>query len=278
LAGGAGGSGSIDHGFVWDGFVGALDVLDCADEPALARFQAGATRPFLHTYGTTGVIAAARVRLQPAHSWTALFASAASFDEAAAAGAALLGSGARLRLLGISEAALVPDLGPRPFLPVGRASIRAVVDTDAMEDVVSALVAAGARVDATGAEWVGAVTGLSYNHVTLRAKRADPAICHLQVGGPALTERTDEVIHCLPGGRLHLDAMRSPAGVGFGGLLISRFEREATLREGTVALQALGVHVVDPHTWMVPDPDGIAAAAAHRLDPAGLLNPGKLIR
>jgi FAD/FMN-containing dehydrogenase len=278
LAGGAGGSGSIRHGFVWDGFVDGLDVLDCRAKPTLTAVAGAATRPFLHTYGTTGVLATARIRLDPVTRWTAVLASFDHFGDAAGAGAGLLASTAALRLLGITEAALVADLGPRSALPDGRTSLRAVVAEDDLDDLRATVVSAGGRMEAAGTDLIGVVTALSYNHVTLRAKRVDPGICHLQVGGPALTERTDEIRRSLPEARLHLDAMRSPAGPGFGGLLISRFVGEPQLRERMAALQALGVRVVDPHTWMVEDPDGSAAAAARRMDPAGLLNPGKLIR
>jgi hypothetical protein len=42
-------------------------------------------------------------------------------------------------------------------------------------------------------------------------------------------------------------------------------------------LTGLGVHIVDPHTWLLDGPalPMIRAAAAIH-DPAGLLNPGKL--
>jgi FAD/FMN-containing dehydrogenase len=45
-------------------------------------------------------------------------------------------------------------------------------------------------------------------------------------------------------------------------------------------LRALGVRVVDPHTWVLgahgPLDATVAAAVAN--DPKGLLNPGKLLR
>ncbi len=278
LAGGAGGSGSIEHGFVWDGFVGAAEILDCSDEPAVTEVSGEAVRPFLHAYGTTGILVSSRVCLQPARSWSGLCASFDDVASGAAAGLELLGGVSVLRLLGVTDAELVADLGTRPYLPLGRASLRAVVQAAHVGEVDDRIRAAGGRVDASGPHLVAAVTALSYNHVTLRAKRKDQGVCHLQVGGPALVSRADEVRRCLPEGRLHLDAMRAGAGAGFGGLLISRFAGEEVLREGMAAVRALGVHVVDPHTWMVADDDGSRAATARCVDPAGLLNPGKLAR
>lgn len=283
LSGGAGGSGSIRHGFVWDGYVTGLEVMDCRDEPTVVTLTDGAVAPHLHTYGTTGLLTRAEVRLDEARAWTGLAASFADASSALAAGAEALGSDAlgseaAIRLLGVSDAPLVAVLPARPWLVHGRASLRAVVAVDGAEAFAGAVRRHGGIVEAVGDELVADVTAMSYNHMTLRAKRADPRICHLQVGGAALVDRADEVRAVLPDGRLHFDAMRGHDGAGFGGLLISRFISAAHLREGSEALRAMGVVVVDPHTWQVADPAGVAARAAERFDPDGLLNPGKLGR
>jgi FAD/FMN-containing dehydrogenase len=278
LAGGAGGSGSIDHGLLWEGFVASVDVLACVDAPGVEHVSGSATRPFLHAYGTTGVLAGARIRLDRAREWTGVIASFEDFGAGAAAGNRLLDASVPLRLLGVSEADLVANFPPRPFLPPDRASLRCVTPTGTVSAVIDMLAGGGGRVEGEGPRLVPVVTSLSYNHVTLRAKQADPAICHLQVSGPVLSDDPDAVRRCLPDGRLHLDAMRAGGVVGFGGLLISRFEAEPLLREGVIALTELGVHVVDPHTWSVWDGDGSVARTARRMDPDGLLNPGKLER
>ena len=190
LAGGAGGSGSIENGFVWDGFVGALETLDCSDDPAITEVAGGAARPFLHAYGTTGVTTSARVRLQPAKDWVGLLASFDAFTDAAYAGTELLEGDSVPRLLGVSEAGLVAMIGPNRHLPAGRASLRALIDAGSIEDAATVVRAAGGRVEATGRHLRGLITAMSFNHVTLRAKRRDPGICHVQVGGQALTDRS----------------------------------------------------------------------------------------
>jgi hypothetical protein len=88
----------------------------------------------------------------------------------------------------------------------------------------------------------------------------------------------------LPGALLHLDGLRTifdpsqpDRGRAFGGLLFAPFRDPATLYEGLTRLEELGVHVVDPHTWLLGGPalPDIRTIAAKN-DPDGLLNPGKL--
>jgi len=297
VSGGTGGSGSIEYGMVWDGFVLAMDVLPAtpACQPvavtptgpapgAVMPADLGPTpssmgsAPFLGTYGTVGVISELTVALGRAWHWTGLAASAAGFEAAIEAARALLASGAAVRLLGVSEAALVPDFPPAPWLSAGRASLRAVVDVDNLGLACAAIRSAGAQVDATAEDLVGPVTQLSFNHVTLRAKRADAGICHLQLAAPDLPGQVAALRRHLPEARLHVDAMRAGGDLGFSGLVISRFGGEQALRASMRALADEGVRVVDPHTWAVWDPTGSVAEVASFMDPDALLNPGKLAR
>jgi FAD/FMN-containing dehydrogenase len=265
LAGGAGGTGSIENGFLWDGFVGELELLPCWDRPEPVVVAGGTAVPHLHAYGTTGVVVRARVALRPARRWVALFASFDRFDDAVEAGRQLLTLDPLPRSLSIDDGEIVGLLPPRHEMPPGRVSLRAVVDASTVPE---------ADVDPRA---VSLLVSLSYNHVTLRAKRVRPELCHLQVGGPALVERHDEVRAAIPGSMLHLDA-HAPGGVlGFGGLLLSPFVDADALYAGVDRLRALDVHVLDPHTWGLPG-DAAMVAAAERFDPLGLLNPGKLPR
>jgi FAD/FMN-containing dehydrogenase len=270
LAGGAGGTGSIENGFLWDGFVHELELLPCWSTPTPISAVGSSARPHLHGYGTTGVIVRARVALRPARPWVALWSDFEHFDEAVAVGRELFALDPPPRNLCIDDAALVDLLPSHRSMRPGRVSLRAIVEASTAP--IAAAAAAPATVDP---ESVALLVSLSYNHVTLRAKRARPDLCHLQVGGPALVERHDEVRAVLPDGMLHLDAHAPGGELGFGGLLLSRFVDAATLYEGVDGLRAMGVHVVDPHTWMLPvDPE--RQRLASQLDPLGLLNPGKL--
>ena len=283
VAGGAGGSGSIEHGFLWEGFVCSADVaIPAPPHACTVSDEAGpgglVLRPFLHTFGTVGVFTQLTVRLEPRRSWTGLSVSYPTMVQATTAVRALLDAGLAMRLLGASEASLVAAMPKAPWLDPSRASLRAVVTEEALAEAITIAGEAGGRVDGTGPALVPGITRCSYNHVTLYAKRADPSVCHLQVGGLRFPDHAEVLSSTLPDARLHVDAMRGPAGRQMGGLLMSRFVGEPELRDGMRQLREAGVFVTDPHTWQVFDPDGSVAATAESTDPSGLLNPGKLVR
>lgn len=288
VSGGAGGSGSIEHGYVWDGFVTEVEVLSATCWPAPMRLTsevgAGSSSDpvrlshFLHTYGTVGVLSELSVRLDPKRHWSGLAMSFASIEAAIEAGHAMLAARLDFRLLSVSEASLVSTFPAHPWLRPGRASLRAVVRADQLEGAASLGRASSGTVDAGGDALVGPITQLSYNHVTLRAKLADVRVCHLQIGGFALDAHLRVIRAELKDARLHLDARGGPNGPEFGGLVLSTYRGEARLGAGMAALVAAGLRVVDPHTWSVADPDQTIATAARITDPDGLLNPGKLVR
>jgi FAD/FMN-containing dehydrogenase len=283
LSGGAGGTGSIENGMLWDGFVRDLTLLPCWEAPAPIELDAAAALPHLHAYGTTGVVVSATVGLRPARRWTALFASFDSMAAAAEAGRRILELGVKPRNLCIDDPTIVDLLSAHaaiPAMPAGRVSLRVVLAEATVHFAGRAVAAAGGSVEAVLPQATSLCVSLSYNHVTMRAKRVDPRICHLQVSGPALVERYDEVCAALPDAMVHLDAMTVGGVTGFGGLHLSRFVDRDTLYAGVDRLRALGVHVVDPHTWVLGGhgPLDLTVAAAVANDPKGLLNPGKLPR
>jgi FAD/FMN-containing dehydrogenase len=273
LAGGAGGVGSIEHGWLWDGFARALDVVTCPPGAGTLTVRGTDCLPYLHAYGVTGVIATATVGLAPARDRVAVLASFSTWADSGACGLDLLRLQPPPRLISIDEAGLVATYPADAAMPAGRHSLRTIVDAGTVDAVQKLVMAHGGRVEAVRGGGAAYVASLGFNHVTLRARKARPELCHLQVSGEALITRADEVRATLPGAMLHLDGL----GTGFGGLLLSTFRDAETLYTGIERLERLGVHVVDPHTWLLGGPalPAIRAAAATN-DPDGLLNPGKL--
>ena len=75
-----------------------------------------------------------------------------------------------------------------------------------------------------------------------------------------------------PGTVLHLELMRDRVV----GMLMAPYPGEQQLYAGIEALEALGVRVHSPHSWMLDWRLDAVRATAAVTDPRGLLNPGKL--
>ena len=120
----------------------------------------------------------------------------------------------------------------------------------------------------------------AWHHVTERALKADPGLCHLQALVPppfggrvaALAESLgDEAL-------LHLELVSLQGGIGAVALPLLR-TGEAGLADAARRIEAAGCRLLDPHRWDLGDGDpreeGRVRFAAGA-DPMGLLNPGKL--
>jgi FAD/FMN-containing dehydrogenase len=284
IAGGAGGIGSIENGWIWDEFVHALDIAPCTDDGELVEVTGADCRPLLHAYGVSGVIATATVALVPARDWTAALASFPSEPTALEAGRRLMALDPPPRLVSLDEPGLVALFPRDPAMPLGRFSLRAIIDSSTLQAATSAIAACGGLVEVVRPKGAAYLGSLSFNHTTYRARRARAELCHLQVGGDALVDHAEEVRTVLPRTLLHFDGFRvhrpGPAdpiaGRGFVGLLLCRFNGAEALYTGVDRLRELGVQVEDPHTWLLRHNLDAIRETARRFDPDGLLNPGKL--
>jgi FAD/FMN-containing dehydrogenase len=281
LAGGAGGTGSIENGALWEGFVSALEVLPCTDEASPVVVEGDDCLPMLHAYGVTGVIAGVTVGLRPRRGWTALFASFPdrpdAYADATRTGLAIAALDPVPRLLSVDEPGIVATYPADDAMPPGRYSLRAILDESTVAAASMLVTGAGGVVEAVRPKSVALLTSLSFNHTTHRVLRARPDMCHLQVGGPVLTNDLDAVRAVVPDLMLHLDAFGGPGGVRFGGMLMVPFTDPDGLAATVADLRTAGVEVdMSPHTWELSRFLDVIRPAAARFDPDGLLNPGKL--
>ncbi|MFF0013444.1 FAD-binding oxidoreductase [Streptomyces sp. NPDC005374] len=274
LSGGSGGTGSLVHGTNADGFVREVTVVPCTADAAPLTARGADCLPYLHAYGTTGIIATATVALQPARVWTGLFTA---FDTWAAATAALTDL-VRLepapRLVSLDEPGLVETFAPDTALDPAALSLRAIVEEEAVADARAIVEGHGGRVLEVRPAPHGPalVSSLSFNHPTYHLMKAKEGCFHLEIRGEVLLGDPAAVKAVFPGTLLHLEGMRT----GTVGMLMADYRDEETVYAGIEALQAQGVGVHDVHNWYVDRRLDTVRATAGGIDPLGLLNPGHL--
>nr|WP_313314788.1 FAD-binding oxidoreductase [Dietzia maris] len=274
LAGGSAGTGTIVHGRNHEGFVEALDVVFADENAEIVHLEGADAQPFVHTYGVAGIIVRATVRIEPLQDWRCVYASFDDHHDAFAAVRRVHLVEPAPRLCSADGAHVSSCLPADEAIPAGRASLRAIVDAAAVDEVRAIIDAAGGVVEAvrTGVNETIKVSTLSYNHPTHWLQKAEPDTWfHMECQGDALVERLDEVEAVYPGGTLHLEA-------GHGrmfGMLNGHYTSPEAAYAGVPVLEELGVRVHSPHQYRVDHGTEAVRALAARTDPFGLLNPGR---
>ncbi|WP_440711115.1 FAD-binding oxidoreductase [Herbiconiux sp. YIM B11900] len=277
LSGGSGGTGSIKHGSNMSGdYVLALDVVYASPDAELVHVEGAEAQPYVHTYGTAGIIARATIALEPVQDWRGFYASFPSFEQATS----ILRQVGRLeptpRLVSADLPRIADALPADDAIPKGRASLRAILDAATIEAATALVEGAGGRVEEVreGPQSTVKISMLSYNHPIewLQKSVPDETWFHVEVSGDALVDRLDEVHAVYPGGLLHIEAQRDyPIG-----MLAAPYVSPEAVYEGFERLLAIDVGYHSPHQWFVDHQVERTRALAAGTDPEGLLNPGKL--
>ncbi|TLS52082.1 FAD-binding oxidoreductase [Paenibacillus antri] len=289
VCGGSGGIGSISWGNLWDGNVLEAIVYTLEERPRRLTVHGADLLPYIHNYGTTGVVTELVIPLAPRVEWAQSVVSFESFDDALAVSEALAGDDSiRKRLVSAVEWPI-----PAFFKPLAKAfrqgAAALLLETeDGSLEAVSALAAArgGAIEHVIPPERYRQGIGLSdftWNHTTLWALKTEPSITYLQadfsLGKVAEQARRlkaefgDEVL-------LHLEWIRVSGELVPTALPLVRYTDASRLYEIVAFCESIGVVIYDPHTWILEDGGRGEANVMQRKkrenDPLGLLNPGKL--
>lgn len=275
LSGGSGGTGSIAHGMLHQGFVLALDVVHAVPDAQLVRVEGVDAEPYIHNYGTAGIIARATVRLEPLQDWRGFYASFDTFEQALSVIRPFADLEPTPRLVSADLPTLANALPADPAIPRDRASLRAILDIASVEEATRLVLDAGGRVEDVreGPQASMKISMISYNHPIEWLQKAHPGTYfHVEVAGDELVDRIDEVHAVYPGGMLHIEAQKGrPIG-----MLAGVYTSAEEVYAGFARLEALGVGYHNPHQWYVDyEPERTLAHAA-ATDPGNLLNPGKL--
>jgi FAD/FMN-containing dehydrogenase len=296
ISGGSGGIGSITWGGLRDdGNIKQIKLLTVEESPRIIVLDEADSLLAFHAYGTNGIMVELQLRLAPAVPWEQMIVASTSWD-------ALLDF-----TQGIAEDPLIPkrlvtvleDPIPSYFKPIKK-FYPAEHHLTFLEVATPKAAEVKARAEAAGLtvshqiphhepRRAPMLSDYTWNHTTLWAIKADERITYLQSG---FSENYREQIRLLhqrfPGEMMfHLEFVRgAPRNgpmnrVSIGSIPLVVFQSEERLKEIIQYCTEIGVFTANPHTCYV-DEAGRAndfeqqRALKLKVDPKGLLNPGKM--
>jgi FAD/FMN-containing dehydrogenase len=299
VAGGAAGAGSCTWGQISDpGAVLGIEVITVEECPRALELRGRETLKVMHAYGVNGIITEVEVPLAPGHPWCERIACFASLSAAARFAHAFTEcDGIAKKLVTVHDPQVVPYLRRlAPYAQPGQAMVIVMV-SEPQADAFELLVADHAGLvtfrrtaeDASKVAFIEA-SGLqplyefTWNHTTLHAIRIDPSITYLQLRFPPANnlDLVDWVAERFHGEvLLHLEFQRRFGKVTCSSLPLVRYTTRQRLDEIMAELNAHGVAVSNPHTFILDDAgwkriDAPQAEFKRMADPHGLMNPGKL--
>ena len=299
VAGGAAGAGSCTWGQIADpGAVLGVEVVTVEIEPRVVELRGRDVLKVMHAYGVNGIITEVEVPLAPSHPWCERIAIFSSLAAAARFAHAFTEcDGIAKKLVTVHDPQVVPYLRRlAPYAEPGRAMVIVMV-SEPQADAFELLVADHAgkvtfRRSAEDARKVAFLeaSGLqplyefTWNHTTLHAIRIDPSITYLQLRFPPANnlELVDWVAeHFHDEVLLHLEFQRRVGKVTCSSLPLVRYTTPERLSAIMAELDAKGVAVSNPHTFILDNAgwkrvDAPQAEFKRMADPHGLMNPGKL--
>lgn len=303
FCGGSGGIGSITWGGIaTPGNVKSVTLMTCEAEPRLIRLEETDCTRALHTYGTTGFMVEIEMRLAPRIAWEQLAFASGEWDRLLdwSDGIGRLPT-VRKRLLSQFESPVPTFFRPlaRHYQPGEHATFM-LVEAGRAAAVVESAEAAGVRLahrlplpDPPRPPYL---TDYTWNHATLWAMKSNPEYTYLQCGyNEGFRSQIVRLRERFPGEILqHLEWVAANAiavaeepgrvtgeNIRVSGIPVVRFTTEERLREIIAFCAEIGVFVANPHTFKLeeggrhPNIEAKRALKAE-VDPAGLLNPGKM--
>ena len=292
LGGGFAGIGSVRHGIIRDsGMIQSVKIMTLEEKPRVLTLSGDDVGFVFHAWGTTGIILEAELRLVPAERWIDCIATFPTYADVIAFGNAAFDSDLDVFLLSAVE---------RRFAPFYK-RLNAYFDgsRDAMfsmvkESDVDRFFALAGKFDGTRAmavsETESAAANLrrihetAFNHTTLMALQVEPQWTYLQVVMPnpfdpklaagQMRRFGEEVL-------MHHEYTREKGRCRIGGLPLIRYTTEARLNEIMRLFESDGCVLNNPHIFKLEDggrfdPEGRKMAFRAKVDPLGLMNPGKL--
>jgi FAD/FMN-containing dehydrogenase len=295
VAGGGAGVGGISHGTMRErgNFLGAR-VATMTDPPAILEVEGDEATPVNRTYGTTGVLTRIRVPLTPAQDWRDIAISFAGFPEAARFAHALsFADGIPKKMCGVFDSQLppffraiadaVPEGHALALVMVAPSGLRAL--RDLAREHGGRIVAEQSTVEAERDAEKTPFYEYCWNHTTLQVLKRDRGVTYLQCRFPF--ENTLDAIEAVrvpfrDEVWMHTECVRFGGRITMSALPVIRWNGAERLAEIMAAFEAQGIGIANPHVLTIEEGSGYRRVPGdqlgfkQRVDPLGLLNPGKM--
>lgn len=292
VAGGSAGIGSIANGALRekDNII-SLSALSVEETPQERVFEAEEALQIHHAWGLNGAITEITLRTVPTRNWIGCMATFDSYRDTYAAGYDLaVAAEIGCKLCSTVDARIV-EYFPRlkGHIREGKHLLVAMVPAEEVEGFRSLIQGHGGHVDLALSEAerearsIPHVFEFSYNHTTLQVLKADRSATYQQIGvsDPADADAIAAIGKALGNDVWqHHEFAKVDGKVTAFDLPIIWFSDEARLREIDATYEAAGFPVADAHSYHVEggglkNADYRHLAWKKRMDPKGLLNPGK---
>ncbi|MUH01059.1 FAD-binding protein [Scytonema sp. UIC 10036] len=290
IAGGSGGIGSIQYGFLGDrGNLQALRVVTLEDKPRAMELRGDEVQKVNHAWGINGIITELEIPLAPAYPWVEVIVTFDDFMQAARFGQSLGEAEGMIKKEIAIFAAQIPQYftAIKQYIPDGTHAALLIVAESSFELLPGLVRQFGGKITyQKSAQDAGKGVNLgefTWNHTTLHARTVDTSITYLQSIFPA--DKNLQVVehmyhHFGDEVTMHLEFIRQHGHVVPGALQLVRFTTEERLNEIIRYHEEQGVFIANPHTYIIED-GGRKAIDPEQLkfkamvDPYGLMNPGK---
>ncbi len=297
ICGGSGGIGSISYGgLATPGNIKSVTLLTVEAEPQLIKLEEPDCLTAIHTYGTNGIVVELEMRLAPAKTWTQVVATHPSWDLMLDWCYRLSGHrGIFKRLVTLCEWPIPASFKAiKKYLPDGDQAALLMIEEKDMGTFRDFAAADGIKITHespfTFPQTATYLTNFTWNHTTLWVLKSDPTATYLQCGfEDNFAEQFNLLRQRFPGQvEQHLEFVMSNPKMGddtgqvrVGGIPIVRYQSDEQLLSIIAYCAEIGVSVANPHTYVLEEGGRHADIAAKyalkdRVDPKGLLNPGKM--
>ncbi len=292
LGGGFAGIGSVRHGIIRDsGMIQSLKIMSIEETPKVLTLSGTDVDFVFHSWGTTGIILEAQLKVVPAEKWIDCIATFPSYRDVIGFGNAAFDSDLDIFLLSAVERRFAPYYKRmKTYFDGSRDAMFSMVkERDVDRFFALAAKFNGERsmaVDETqsAAAHLRRIHETAFNHTTLMALQVDRGWTYLQVVMPNPFEPKlvdeqmrrfgDEVL-------MHHEYTKEKGRCRIGGLPLIRYTTEKRLNDIMRSFEDDGCVINNPHIFKLEDggrfdPEGRKMAFRASVDPMGLLNPGKL--